>query len=84
MCWEAFYSDEATVACRQLGFDGYLAYPRGVYGDRVGDSYKVERVRCDADAKNFSDCEFLPETRCNSPDETVSLWCIYYKGACLK
>ena len=76
ICWEAFYAAEAAVACVQLGFETFLAYPRGIYGDRVGDSYAVERVSCPSGATNFSSCQFLSERRCSDPEETVGIWCI--------
>ncbi|KAI6653265.1 Deleted in malignant brain tumors 1 protein-like isoform X2 [Oopsacas minuta] len=83
ICWEAFYSTEAEVACRQLGFETFLAAPKGIYGDREGDSYAVERVKCPVDATNYSSCQFLTESRCNDPDEAVSIWCINRTGCCI-
>ena len=79
ICYEAFYPNEAAAACKQLGFQEYLAYPRGVYGEREGDSYKVERVKCPPGAVNFSYCEFLTERRCDSPNDTVAIWCVNNK-----
>ena len=75
VCDDDFVQQEATVACKQLGFTGAQTHVRG-FGGPSSLRIWLDDVACDGTEMSLSECSHLPwgEHNCGS-DEDVGVRC---------